>query len=169
MNPSAHINAMKEVFLLLGSNAGDRIRNLDTARQRLLDEVGHLSKLSAIYLTKAWGITDQPDFFNQVLSLWSPYPAPEILSRILAIEKAMGRRRLVKWGQRTIDIDILYYSDEVIHDADLIIPHPFLQARNFALVPLVEVAPDFIHPVFLRTNAQLLAQSNDTLAVEKLD
>lgn len=167
MNPSRHFNAMKEVFLLLGSNVGDTIRHLDTARQLLLEEVGALSRSSSLYRTKAWGITDQPDFLNQVISLTSPYPPLEILDRILSIEKKMGRHRLVKWGERIIDIDILYYNHQIVDYQNLKIPHPLLQERNFALVPLVEIAPNFVHPVFLLSNAELLAQSADPLDVEK--
>lgn len=169
MKLSRLINAMKEVFLLLGSNIGDTKQYLDTARQHLLEEVGTLSRISAIYRTKAWGIEDQPDYLNQVMALMSPYPPLEILARILAIEMKMGRHRLVKWGSRTIDIDILYYGDDIIDHPDLKIPHPYLQARNFALAPLAEVAPDFIHPVLHCSNAELLLQSKDPLPVERLD
>ncbi len=168
MNPSRHFNAMKEVFLLLGSNVGDTIRHLDTARQLLMADVGSLSRLSSLYRTKAWGITNQPDFLNQVVVLISHYPPLEVLDRILSIEKKMGRHRLVKWGERIIDIDILYYNHQIVDYQNLKIPHPLLQERNFALVPLVEIAPDFVHPIFLLSNAELLAQSTDSLEVEKL-
>ncbi|MDZ7608724.1 MAG: 2-amino-4-hydroxy-6-hydroxymethyldihydropteridine diphosphokinase [Cyclobacteriaceae bacterium] len=106
-----------------------------------------LSSASSVYKTKAWGIENQPDFLNQVLEVESDLYPLEILDCILGIEESLGRVRDIKWSSRVIDIDILYYGSEIVTEPKLTIPHPQIQNRNFTLVPLCEIAPEFVHPI----------------------
>lgn len=121
-----------------------------------------------VYETQAWGMTDQPDFLNQVLEVATTLSPEELLEQIKQIEQQMGRERRVKWGERLIDIDILFYEQAVIYTEKLKIPHPFLHERNFVLIPLQEIAPDFQHPVLQHSISQLLKSSKDLLYVKIL-
>lgn len=158
---------INQVYLGLGSNLGNRQENLDLACQRISENIGAIVAQSSIYETAAWGLTEQDDFLNQVICISTRYKAPEVLAKILAVEQSMGRIREVKWGARIIDIDILYYNTDIIKLSNLTIPHPFIKDRRFVLVPLAEVAPDFIHPCLQQTNATLLANCADTSEVLK--
>jgi 2-amino-4-hydroxy-6-hydroxymethyldihydropteridine diphosphokinase len=157
----------KNIFLLLGSNLGDRADNLNRGRTLTEKEIGVIRKTSAIYETAAWGKLDQPDFLNQVVRLSSSLSPGELLSKIQSIEKLIGRTRQEKWGERIIDIDILYFGDQLINSSSLVVPHPYLQERRFALVPLAEISPEFIHPLLQKSNTELLKECKDPLAVEK--
>jgi 2-amino-4-hydroxy-6-hydroxymethyldihydropteridine diphosphokinase len=159
------ISVEKELFILLGTNLGDRNTNLQQAISELEVKIGKILTQSKIYQTAAWGITDQPDFLNQVLHIETKLKPQKVLEIILSIEKKMGRVRLQKWGARLIDIDILYYGMKIINETDLIIPHPFLQERMFTLKPLAEIAPNFIHPVFNKSNTVLMEESKDQTKV----
>lgn len=156
------------VFLLLGTNSGDRKKNLDTALRFIAGEAGTISRKSSVYETDAWGITEQPAFYNQVAEIKTPMTAHSLLTTILSIEKKMGRVRREKWGERIIDIDILFFGSEVVNSDELTIPHPQLAFRKFTLVPLCELIPDFIHPVLHQTTAELLSSCTDELDVRKL-
>lgn len=158
---------INRVYLGLGSNLGERQENLALACTRISEMIGAIVAQSSIYETAAWGLTEQNDFLNQVICISTKYKAPEVLAEVLAVEQSMGRIREVKWGARTIDIDILYYNNEIIKLDNLIIPHPFIQERRFVLTPLAEVAPDFVHPQLQQTNARLLANCTDTSEVIK--
>jgi 2-amino-4-hydroxy-6-hydroxymethyldihydropteridine diphosphokinase len=160
---------MERVFLLLGSNQGDKAEYLEKARARLAASAGELSARSSVYRTAAWGKTDQPDFYNQVIELTTTMSPHDLLKEILSIELTMGRKRLERWGERIIDIDILLFGNRIINDHGLTIPHPQLPMRRFALAPLAEVAGDMIHPVTEITIDEMLARCTDTLDVEKLD
>ncbi|MFD1142119.1 2-amino-4-hydroxy-6-hydroxymethyldihydropteridine diphosphokinase [Larkinella insperata] len=155
------------VFLLLGANLGDRVATLQQAQEQIRVDVGPVLQQSSLYETAAWGVTDQPAFLNQVLKVLSVFPPEEILEKTQAIENRLGRVRREKWGSRVIDIDLLYVDDRVQQRDTLTIPHPFLHERRFTLVPLAEIAPDFVHPVFQKTNEQLLAECQDTGEVKK--
>lgn len=159
---------MATVFLLLGSNMGNSLEYLAEAQVHLEAKIGSLIQESSRYRTAAWGNTDQADFINQVLKMETSLLPQDLLGTILAIEKDMGRSRAEKWGPRTIDIDILYYNQEVINLPDLQIPHPCLQERAFTLVPLCELEPSFVHPVLNQTNSQLFHSLTDSLPVIKL-
>jgi len=157
------------VFLLLGTNLGDRAANLSAALDHIGRRVGTIVQTSSRYRTAAWGKTDQPDFYNQAAAIDTTLDPEEVLAHVLAIEAQLGRARKEKWGERLIDIDVLYYGDRVLQTPDLTVPHPHLQARRFALVPLCEIAPDFVHPVLQKKNSELLAVCPDLLAVDKID
>ena len=156
------------VYLLLGSNLGDRISTLRHAREAISDEVGPILLYSALYETAAWGVTHQPSFLNQVLKVLTPFGADEVLKMTQRIEQHLGRVRREKWGSRVIDIDILYFDSEAIQSEHLTIPHPFLHERRFTLVPLAEIAPSYLHPVLKKTSRQLLDECRDELEVVKL-
>ncbi len=152
-------------FLLLGTNLGDRKKNLTIARNTIELNVGTIVKASSIYETKAWGKTDQPDFLNQSLEVETELTPVAVLSEILEVEKVMGRMRGEKWSERLIDIDILLYDNATINSPDLTIPHPQLPNRRFALVPLSEIGGTRVHPILKVTIAELLERSPDSLEV----
>jgi 2-amino-4-hydroxy-6-hydroxymethyldihydropteridine diphosphokinase len=122
---------------------------------------------SAIYETAPWGKTDQPAFLNSCSMAAIKLPAKEVLARIQEIEAQLGRTRTEHWGRRTIDIDILFYGDCVIHSPKLIVPHPLLTERLFVLVPLAEIAPHYLHPVTNSTMQQLLHACPDKSHISK--
>ena len=159
---------MSVVYLLLGSNMGNSLQFLADARMHIAKSIGTISASSSIYQTAAWGKTDQPDFMNQVVKVASNIEPEGVLQGILAIEKKLGRERIEKWAARTIDIDILFYDLMIINHHNLIIPHPFLQERAFALAPLAELAPNLEHPILKQTISTLLANLASDLAVRKL-
>ena len=154
---------MARIFLLTGSNLGNRLEFLQTAKTELRKRVGNLIQESSIYETAAWGKTDQADFLNQVLELETELKPEEILEINQEIEKAAGRNRKEKWGARELDIDILFYEDLVLETPELTIPHPQLHNRRFTLMPLAEIASEFMHPVFRKTVAELLKNCPDKL------
>lgn len=157
--------ATVNTFLLLGTNMGDRIALLDRARKEITDDIGAVRSASPIYETDAWGNEDQPCYLNQVVEVETSLEPQALLRAVNDIEKRMGRVRINKWEARLIDIDILYYADHVIDEANLQVPHPHLPNRRFALVPLLDIAPGFTHPVLEKTTAELLEQTADHLAV----
>ena len=158
---------MTNVYLLLGSNLSDTFQQLEIAKKHIISRIGNMVEQSNLYCTAAWGITDQPDFINQVITISTRYSPKIILKKIIDIEKKMGRIRTEKNAPRIIDIDILFYNDEIVSSDDLIIPHPLLQFRRFVLIPLNELAPEFLHPVLHKTVGQLLAACTDTLDVKR--
>jgi 2-amino-4-hydroxy-6-hydroxymethyldihydropteridine diphosphokinase len=159
---------MNKVFLLIGGNMGDRLQNLHQAIAHLSATCGPVIQQSAVYETAAWGKTDQAAFLNQALLLTTSLTPQELITTILSVEEQLGRRRMERNGPRVIDIDIIFYNDLVMHEPHLTIPHPQLQNRRFVLVPLVEIAPEFVHPVFHKTITELLEECKDILGVEKL-
>src|ERR1043165_3553545 len=136
---------MSTAYLLIGGNLGTRKENLSRAIELINEQCGIVTKSSSIYETAAWGITDQPSFLNQALEISTTINAKHLLRKSLKIEKIMGRVRKDNFGPRTIDIDILFYENE-IHDLRFLkIPHPELQNRRFVLVPLAEINPGLQH------------------------
>jgi 2-amino-4-hydroxy-6-hydroxymethyldihydropteridine diphosphokinase len=155
-------------YVLLGSNLGDRQQNFEQARKLISLQAGNITRQSAVYQTLAWGNTDQPAYLNQVLEIQTELSPQMLLQKINEIEKEMGRERRVRWEPRLIDIDILYFNSLVIETESLTIPHPQIAFRRFTLVPLAEIAPDYLHPVLQQTNLQLLQNCPDTLEVRKV-
>jgi 2-amino-4-hydroxy-6-hydroxymethyldihydropteridine diphosphokinase len=158
---------MVDVFLLLGSNLGDRSLLLKQAIMCIEEEIAPVIKQSAVYETQSWGKTDSPDYLNQVILIQTELSAQIILQSILNIEWKIGRVREEKWGPRLIDIDILFYGDAFIDEPELKVPHPELHKRQFTLEPLAEIAPDFIHPTLHKNILQLKNELNDNLIVKK--
>jgi len=157
-------------ILLTGSNVGNRLENLNTAKELLLgDELCSLIDSSSVYETGAWGNTDQSAFLNQAIAVKTSLRPFELLRKILTIEKHMGRERNKKWEPRLIDMDIIFFDDEVIESDSLVLPHPYVHERKFALVPLAEIIPDWVHPVFQKTVLALLKEVNDELEVKKIE
>ncbi|GAB2976970.1 2-amino-4-hydroxy-6-hydroxymethyldihydropteridine diphosphokinase [Mucilaginibacter puniceus] len=158
---------MVKVFLLLGSNLGNRNLLLQQAIRCIEAEISPVIKQSAVYETQSWGKTDSPDYLNQVVLIQTALSAQLILQKILNIEWVIGRVREEKWGPRLIDIDILFYGDALINEPELKVPHPELHKRKFTLEPLAEIAPDFIHPTLNKKILQLKNELKDNLIVKK--
>lgn len=163
----AHMNT---AYLILGSNVGNKLENLAIAEKHISVMAGKIIKKSSVYITSAWGNTDQPDFLNQALCIETPYTAPDLLASLLSIEQLLGRvRDAQKWMQRTMDIDILFYNNDIISTRDLEIPHPFIQERKFVLIPLSEIASGLTHPVLKKNIEQLLSGCEDNLKITLLE
>ena len=158
---------MTIVYLLLGSNQNNPNKQLAKARSFIAKQIGGITRSSGLYQTAAWGNTNQPDFLNQVVIAETLLSPQQTMQTILSIEEKMGRIRTKKNAPRIIDIDILFFNKHVIDTRDLTVPHPQLQNRNFVLIPLNELSPNFIHPVLQKTIHQLLRISPDTLTVKK--
>ncbi len=160
---------MALAYLLLGSNMGQSKSLLSIAADHIQQKAGPILLKSAIYESEAWGKEDQDPFLNQVLLIESSLSASHLLHSLLQIELQMGRTRSIKWGARIIDIDILFYEEQQIQLDTLTIPHPAIADRRFTLVPLHEIAPDFIHPVHHKSIKTLLLECQDPLMVKLLD
>jgi 2-amino-4-hydroxy-6-hydroxymethyldihydropteridine diphosphokinase len=160
---------MNEVYLLTGGNIGDRLNYLSQARSEIARRCGEIENESSVYETAAWGNEQQEAFLNQVLKIRTEQTPSQVLKTILQIEEYLGRKRELKYGPRTIDIDILFFNNEVLNQPGLVIPHPQIQNRRFVLVPLNEIAPGKLHPLFNKTIGQLLAECPDPLTVNKLN
>ncbi|MFM6970357.1 MAG: 2-amino-4-hydroxy-6-hydroxymethyldihydropteridine diphosphokinase [Sediminibacterium sp.] len=158
---------MNTAYLLIGGNVGDRAANLQTALRRIAETCGAINSTSSLYETAAWGNTDQPSFYNQAVVVTTPLSPEGLMDQLLDIELEMGRIRTQKYGPRTIDLDILMIDDLVLNTEKLTIPHPQMQNRRFALLPLIEVAPTLIHPLFDQSIEVLLQNCPDTLDVQK--
>ena len=155
-------------YLLLGSNLGDRNQNLEDAIRWIAREVGEVFAKSSVYETAPWGKTDQPGFLNQAIGIKSSLAPLPMLKALLQIEHKMGRVRLEKWGQRLIDIDMIFYDDIILNDVALKLPHPEMHKRRFVLEPLNEIAENFIHPIFKEKVSSILINLSDNLPVEKI-
>ena len=156
---------MNGAYLIIGGNMGDRMRQIIECRELIAHEIGAITKSSGVYETASWGNTDQPAYLNQVLWVQTSMDAVQLLKRCLKIERKMGRERNQKWESRLIDIDILLFNQDVVNEENLTIPHPYLEKRRFVLSPLCDIAPKLIHPILLKSIAQLLEECEDTLQV----
>ena len=158
---------MNTIFLQLGSNMGEREGYLQNASELLAVEIGVIQKESKIYESVPWGVENQNNYLNQVLEIKSEFSAEEVLERVLQIEDKIGRIRNEKWGERIIDIDILFFNDSIVEKEGVCIPHIHLHNRRFVLIPLNEVAPSFIHPKYNKTIEELLSECKDIESVEE--
>jgi 2-amino-4-hydroxy-6-hydroxymethyldihydropteridine diphosphokinase len=159
------------VFLLLGSNMGNRMAVLREARALLSAQAGNIIKQSDYYESEPWGFGATTWFINQALHIETRLSPAQLLQAIQQIEQQLGRIRTTPPGtytSRPIDIDILFYNYDVIHTPALTIPHPLLHQRRFALLPLCDIAPHHVHPLLHKTTTALLQQCNDRGAVRKL-
>lgn len=154
------------IYLSLGSNLGDRESYLAYAVEEL-SAIGELKSKSSVYETPPWGKEDQPAFLNMVVALNTAIEPDELLNKVKQIEERLGRKEREHWGPREIDIDILFYDDLRYLSQRLTIPHPLLHERAFVLVPLAEIAPEFIHPV-TRLSVQEMLGKIDGRGIYKL-
>lgn len=156
-------------YFLLGSNTGDRANQLEKARSLIERYIGRISAKSRIYETQPWGYAEQADFYNQALEVRTLLQPKQILEVMKRIESEAGRTTGEKWGPRLLDVDLLLYDNMVINAPDLTVPHPRLQERNFALVPLMELASELRHPVLNLTIEELYWDSKDEMEVVLVD
>ena len=168
---------MKEVFLLLGSNQGDRKEFISKALEMISAKAGTILCKSAVYETEPWGFEDPVPFLNQVIEISTEHTPAEVLEQLLNIETQLGRIRpfdgcgcsvQVPYMSRTIDLDILFFGQKLVFTDQLMIPHPRLHERKFSLIPMNEIAPDFIHPLLKKTISVLLHDCLDRSRVEKV-
>ncbi|MGB7731517.1 MAG: 2-amino-4-hydroxy-6-hydroxymethyldihydropteridine diphosphokinase [Candidatus Acidiferrum sp.] len=150
---------MPTTYLALGSNIGDREKNLREAIHLLRESALQITKISSIYETEPVDYLEQPWFLNAVLEAQTNLPAAELLATLRNIESQMGSKKAFAKGPRLIDLDILLYDDATIDTPDLQIPHPRMLQRNFVLVPLAEIAPTLRHPSWPASVSELLATS----------
>lgn len=142
-------------FLCLGTNMGNKLRNLQNAIAAMPPDLS-VQKWSSVFETVPWGYSDQPEFFNQVVKVTTELDPHQLLFHVKWIETKLDRQPTFRYGPRSIDIDILFFDDLVLNTPKLVIPHPRLPERAFALVPMAELDPDFIHPQLHVTIAQML-------------
>lgn len=139
---------LNNVFIAFGSNIGNRQKYLNIALNKILENNSFkLLKLSSIYETEPFGILGKENFYNSVILCETSFSPSVLLKFLQNIEDSLGRKRRLRWDERTIDLDILFYDDLVLSIPDLTIPHPMIEKRGFVLAPLNEISPDFIHPV----------------------
>lgn len=147
---------MNRVYIAFGSNIGDRYRSIEEALKRIEEKGMKVTKKSGIYETEPYGYTNQPTFINGAVEVETNLSCSEVLENLLYIENEMGRVRQFKWGPRIIDLDILFFNDEVYDEEDLKVPHPDMQNREFVLKPLCDICPDFVHPILKKKISELL-------------
>ena len=159
----------KTVYLLLGSNLGDKEAIIHTAVLKIEEQIGKVISQSSMYETAAWGNEDQPSFYNLALGVETGLSASDVLHAALSIEHELGRIRRERWGARLIDIDLIFFGQDIIDYGDVLqVPHPRMHERRFVLAPLAEIAGSFYHPVLKKNVSLLLAELHDQLAVKRV-
>ena len=152
---------MNTVYIQLGSNMGRRESFIAKCKDQIEENIGKIIIESSVFETVPWGNKNQNNFLNAVIKIKTPFDAFKILKKSKEIENNLGRIRKEKWGERTIDIDILFYNSEIINTEELNIPHPLLHKRKFVLIPLSEISPNYIHPIFKKNISDLLSECKD--------
>lgn len=159
----------QDIILHLGSNMGDRKQHLWFGFKEIESEIGTITAASKIYNTEPWGKKDQEEYLNAAVRVRTALSPKEVLNSSRNIEIEAGSRQKEKWGKRILDIDLLFYGDEIIQEEKLKVPHPFVQKRNFVLVPLMDIIPFYRHPQLKRTIEELYLSCRDPLNVEYFD
>ncbi len=160
---------MHKVFLGIGGNIGNKADNFNKVYTFIKNELGEIIKSSSVYESPPWGFSADENFWNQVLVLETGFLPLDILQKVTEIENQFGREREIgKYNSREMDIDILYFDDLIIETEKLTIPHPRIQQRRFVLVPLNEIAPNFMHPKLRLTSFQMLEKCKDESVILKL-
>lgn len=151
-------NEVKKAVIITGSNTGDRLNYLNSARTKIKSVAGKIINSSSIYESEAWGYEDTKNYYNQVIVIETQHSAKDLLNLLLSIERGLHRIRTKnqRYSARTIDLDILFFEDEIINSEDLIVPHPRLHLRKFTLTALAEIMPDYVHPVLNKKISYLL-------------
>lgn len=157
-----------QAYISLGGNIGNTQEIFQKALEEIYQHIGKITKKSSLYQTAAWGNTQQNDFINQVICINTLSSAHDLLDSLLTIEIKLDRVREEIWGPRTLDLDILYFNQEIIESPTLIVPHQRIKERKFILIPMNEIASDHVDPLSNQPVAQLLANCIDELAVTKI-
>lgn len=156
-----------KAVILLGGNKGDRISLLNSAVEAV-SALGELTLKSKVYETEAWGGVAKGPFLNQIVEINTKHSPSELLAFIQKIETDLGRQRDEHWGDRTMDIDIIYFGEKVIDTPKLQVPHPMLAERKFVLVPLAEILPEFVHPTLGKSSLEMLEECEDNSEVKRM-
>lgn len=159
---------LQQAYISLGGNLGNTVEIFEQALQEIERLAGILQKKSSLYQTAAWGNTQQPDFLNQVILIQTTLSPNKLLDTLLTIELKFGRERKEHWGPRTLDLDLLFLDDRILNKEHLTLPHPRIAERKFILIPLEEIAADWLHPVEQKTIQQLVIECKDDSEVKKL-
>ena len=152
---------MNTVYIQLGSNIKRRKSFITRSIQQIEKNIGEIIATSSVFETTPWGSENQNNFLNSVIKIKTPFDAFNVLRKSQKIENNLGRKRIKKWGERTIDIDILFYNNDIINTENLNIPHPLMHQRKFVLIPLSEIASNYIHPILKKNVSDLLSECKD--------
>lgn len=161
------VSKLQQIYLSLGANLGNREANLQKAIALIGQRVGEVVNVSSFIETAAWGKTDQPDFLNLALQVATNHSPLVVLSIIQEIEHQLGRERKEKWGARLIDIDIIFWENQLISETQLTVPHLLMHERTFVLIPMAEIAPEMEHPVLKKKMKELLINLEKQEATSK--
>jgi len=156
-------------YIGIGSNLGDKVKNCREAIERIaVAEEIELTGRSTLYRTEPWGNEDQDWFVNTAIAVKTSFVAEELLAYLRKVEGQLLKKKEGRWGPRNIDLDILFFNNEILETPSLTVPHPFLHLRRFVLIPLQEICPDFVHPQLGLTITELLERSGDEKRVVAL-